>query len=100
MAVFTFELTHSPGTVVVVCPVTGSQIRIGDNRPGVGSMDELAVAGINAHMGNTAGICTVEEHDIARFQIGLGNISALLVLVIGGAVGGVAQALQNIIYQA
>ena len=71
MAVFTFELTHSPGTVVVVCPVTGCQIRIGNNRPGVGGMDELAVAGINAHMGNTAGICTVEEHDIAGSRLAL-----------------------------
>ena len=56
---------HSPGTVVVLRPVTAGEVGIGDRGAGIGGMDELAAANVNAYMGNAAGICTGKENDVA-----------------------------------
>ena len=63
-------------------------------------MDELPAADVDAHMGNAAGICIREEHDVTGLEIGLFNESALTVLIGGGAVRGEAQLLQNVVHEA
>ena len=60
-------------------------------------MEELAVSGVDAHMGNAAGGTGLEEHQIARLQSGLINGRTHAVLIHRGAVGGEAQLLQHII---
>ena len=66
---------HSPGTVVVLRPVTAGEVGIGDRGAGIGGMDELAAANVNAYMGNAAGICTGKENDVAGLQAAFFNVS-------------------------
>ena len=94
---FLFVSGHAAGTIVVVCPVAAGQVRVGDSGAGVGGVDELAVSGIDAHMGNAAGICIGKEDNVTGLQLILGNGSALLILVSGGPVGGEAQLLKDIV---
>ena len=92
-----FTLGHTACAVVVICPVAAGQIGIGNSRPGIGGVNELAVPGINANMGNAAGIGICKEDDVTGFQVVLGDGSTMLILVSGGAVGGIAQLLENIV---
>lgn len=91
---------HSPRAIVVLRPVAAGEVGIGDRGAGIGGMDELAAANVNAHMGNAAGICTGKENDVAGLQAVLVHVGALAVLVGGGAVGGEAQLFQNIVHEA
>ena len=62
-------------------------------------MDELAAANVNAYMGNAAGICTGKENDVAGLQAAFFNVSTLIVLIGGGAVGGEAQLLEDVVHE-
>ena len=90
---------HSLGTVVVLRPVTAGEVGIGDRGAGIGGMDELAAANVNAYMGNAAGICTGKENDVAGLQAAFFNVSTLIVLVGGGAVRGEAQLLEDVVHE-
>ena len=67
----TFLLGKSDSTVIVVNGVGGVQIRIGNHRSGMGRVDKLAVAYINAHMRNTGCVCILEEDNVAGLEFGL-----------------------------
>ena len=63
------------------------QVGIADHLAGMGRVDELAVAHIDAHMGQAGLVCTLEEHDITGLQLGLLHRRALLVHGGDGAAG-------------
>ena len=90
-------LAHAAGAVVVVSPVAAGQSVIGNRAAGVGGVDKLTVAHIDACVGQAATICIGEEYHIAGLQVGFGNIGALLVLIHQHAVRGVTQSLQHIV---
>ena len=88
-----FWLTHTASAVVVFYVVAGIEVGKGNNSTGMGRVDKLTVAGINANVGNATLVCTLEEYDITGLQVFLGNIGALLVLISRCPVGGEAQSL-------
>ena len=91
-------LGHAAGAVVVVCPIASGEIGIGYGGAGIGGVNELSVARVDAHMGNAACVCTGEENDITGLQICLGDGGTHVVLIGGGAVGRIAKLLQNIVH--
>lgn len=97
---FLVKSGHAAGTVIVLRPVTGGQVGVGNSGTGIGGVDKLSVSGVDTHMGDAAGVCIGEEHDVANFQVTLGNRSALLVLFSGSPVRGEAQLLENIVDKA
>ena len=53
---FLISLLRDPaGTVVALCPVAGGEIGVRDGSTGVGGVDELSAAGVDARVGDAAG---------------------------------------------
>ena len=59
--------------------VVGIQVCVGDHCTGVGGVDELTVADVDANVGDTRFVCILEEHDVAGLQLVFINGSTLLI---------------------
>ena len=81
-----FLLGDATCAIVVICPVTAGEVGVGDRGAGIGGMDKLTVAGINANMGNAAGICIFKEYQVSRSQAAAADMGTHCILICSGAV--------------
>ena len=80
-------------------PIAFRQGGIGNRASGIRGVEELAVPGVNAHMGNGAAGGQPEEHQIAGYQGGLVHRRTHSILIGRGAVGSKTQLVQDIVHK-
>ena len=81
----------------MLCPIAAGQVRVGYSGAGIGGVDELTIACIDANVRNAAGVCIGKEHNVAGFQAALGHRGAHLILIGRCPVRGIAKLLQDIV---
>ena len=77
------HLQNAAGAQIIAAPIVTKQICDHDSLAGSG-MDKVAVSDIDTHMGNAPAV-GVEEHQITRLQIGLGDLITDCVLLFAGS---------------
>ena len=90
---------YTAGAVIMIGPIAAGQVGIGNRRAGIGSVNKLAAAGVNTHMGNAVGTGAGEENNVTGLQAAFFNIGTHLILGSGCPVRGEANLLQNVVHQ-
>ena len=62
-------------------------------------MNKIPVSYIDAYMGDTRGVCILEEYQVAGLQVIFCNIDTMLILGFSGAVEGNAVLLEYILHK-
>ena len=82
-------LTETSGAAIMISPVT-AETGIANGGSVIGRMQKLSAACVDAHMGNTAGICIFKENQISGSKVAAVNGSAHAVLASRGPWGRIA----------
>ena len=93
-------LYHPDAAVKMFAPIAAGEVGVGDGAAGIGGVDELAVAGIDAGVGDTAAVCIRKEHNVAGLQVGLVHLNSGAVLGVRGAAYGNAEGAVHIVHKA